>query len=135
MGGAVTAAARLDGLQGRWLVLRALRHADGTRATFRGEARWDGGTCEESGELRLGAAAMPARRATRWAAEGGRLLVRFEDGRPFHAVAGEAEHRCPPDLYRIGYDFALWPAAFACRWTVRGPRKDYRALTRYRRAG
>nr|WP_275297027.1 DUF6314 family protein [Jannaschia sp. Os4] len=123
-------------MSGRWRVLRAVRHADGTRARFEGHATWApegrGLRCVEDGTMVLGGARMPARRETVWAVEDGTLTVRFADGRPFHAVAeGWARHDCPPDLYRIAYE---WGAdRFAMRWRVTGPRKDYAALTRHLR--
>ena len=117
---------------------RALRHDDGGRARFAGTAVWapSGGglRCVEEGTLAVGASAMPARRETVWAVEGGALAVRFPDGRPFHAAGeGWSEHPCAPDLYRIRY---AWGAnRFAMRWHVRGPRKAYRAVTWHWRAG
>ena len=133
----MTPTARLDWLEGRWTVHRALRHADGSRARFAGTATWAragaGLACVEDGTLWVGPAAMPARRDTLWAVEDDALVVRFGDGRPFHAAGpGWARHDCAPDLYRIAYE---WGAdRFAVRWRVTGPRKDYAALTRHRRA-
>ena len=129
----MTPAARLSALQGRWTVLRAIRHADGTRARFLGDAIWDGARCLEAGTLWAGGGAMGARRETVWTADGDALRVAFADGRPFHAVGPDAQHGCPPDDYRLAYDFRAWPL-WSCRWRVQGPRKDYVALTRYRPA-
>jgi hypothetical protein len=61
--------------------------------------------------------------------------VLFADGRPFHAfdpgaARPEAAHDCPPDLYRVRYDFSDWPD-WQAAWEVRGPRKDYRMVSRY----
>ena len=126
--------ARLAALQGRWRVLRVVRHDGGARARFEGWAVWEGGRCVEEGVLAAGSARMPARRATLWSVEGRALHVAFEDGRPFHAVGCCAEHVCLPDRYALRYDFTAWPR-WSCRWRVDGPWKAYAALTRYRRAG
>ena len=121
----------LAALQGRWRTLRAIRHADGTRARFEGVTTWDGAACVEEGVMTAGGAAMPARRGTRWSVRGGDLVVDFPDGRPFHIVGGCAHH-CPPDRYALRYDVAAWPR-WSVRWRVTGPAKDYAAITRYRR--
>lgn len=129
----MTPARRLDWLQGQWRVLRAIRHADGTRARFTGHATWDGARCVEAGTLHAHGAAMPARRETLWSVEDGALVVRFADGRFFHAVAaGWAGHACPPDRYRVRH--AWFPDRFAVRWRVTGPRKDYGAIAWHIRA-
>jgi hypothetical protein len=63
------------------------------------------------------------------------LSVLFEDGRFFHKVpplGGATAHWCDPDQYDGMYDFSDWPE-FAVTWHVRGPRKDYRMETQYRR--
>ena len=136
----MTPAERLAGLLGPWRVIRVLRHADGTRARFRGRADWTPRGpvlhCLEDGTLDQGGARYPASRVTLWRADATRLHVAFADGRPFHAFAAGpragAVHDCPPDTYRIGYDFG-GGQGWSCRWHVTGPRKSYRALTRYRR--
>jgi hypothetical protein len=124
---------RLAALEGRWRVLRAIRHADGARARFRGTAEWSphgpGLRCEERGRLTQGGAAMEARRVTLWAVEEGRLALRFADGR-FFCTVEEAwtRHDCAPDTYLVRHGFARWPI-WSVRWRVSGPRKDWRALT------
>jgi hypothetical protein len=73
-----------------------------------------------------------AERRYLWSAD---LSVWFEDGRFFHNVpphGGPTAHWCDPDQYDGQYDFADWPA-FRVTWRVRGPRKDYRMETLYRR--
>ena len=130
---------RLAALAGRWRTLRALRHADGTRARFAGESLWEAdgrgdGTllrCHETGMLEQGGARFPARRETLWRATPTGLEVLFADGRPFHDIDGRhAVHHCPPDTYVLRYDFDHWPR-WSVRWQVEGPRKSYRATTRY----
>lgn len=72
-----------------------------------------------------------------WQAERAGVQVLFADGKPFHRIAfGQAtsadKHFCAPDQYDGAYDFAHWPV-WEARWTVSGPRKDYRMLTRFQR--
>ena len=92
----------------------------------------------ETGVLRFGdAAPMEARRVYRWAAEGARLVVRFDDGRAFHDFGpeggAEAQHVCEPDVYRVRYGFADWPI-WTSTWRVTGPRKDLILRSRFSRA-
>ena len=130
-------AALFAALAGRWRVVRAIRHDDGTRARFEGEAAWtpEGGglRCVEAGRLRAGGPAMEARRETLWSLEDGAVAVRFADGRPFHRMdlgGATAVHDCAPDRYALRYDLSAWPL-WSVRWRVDGPRKGYRALTRH----
>ena len=70
------------------------------------------------------------------------IEVSFTDGKPFHRLeftAGGAwprratgHHGCAADIYEASYRFK-GPNAFSVRWTVKGPRKDYVAQTRYLR--
>ena len=76
---------------------------------------------------------------SRWRAEGAALAVEHDrQGVPAAAVLDLADgrwrarvpHVCTPDTY----DVALWtePDAVVVAWTVTGPRKDDRIVTRYR---
>jgi hypothetical protein len=125
----------LQALEGRWRLSRVIRNADGSEAQLSGVTVFrrdgEGLVQEEEGWLTLpgGAAPLRAARRYRWAEAENGLEVRFEDGRPFHAVPlgiarPEAEHDCAPDVYRVAYDFADWPHWRAV-WSVTGPRKDY----------
>jgi hypothetical protein len=63
--------------------------------------------------------------------------VRFDDGRPFHALdlsAGSCpvHHRCPPDVYAGAYRL-LDTNRFTVHWTVTGPRKDSVLFTTFTR--
>lgn len=74
-----------------------------------------------------------------WQPQVGAIAVRFADGRAFHRIGlGRARvtatHDCAPDRYQVEYDFSAWPQ-WSVRWLVRGPRKDYRMLTRAVPAG
>ncbi|TFL17882.1 DUF6314 family protein [Jannaschia formosa] len=129
---------RVADLAGPWSVARVIRHADGVVARFRGTALWhpegSGMRCIEAGRLTQGGTGFEARRETLWHQDGAAIMVAFGDGRPFHRFwpEREARHDCPPDDYRLRYDVSAWPC-WSVRWRVTGPRKDYRALTRYRR--
>ncbi|WP_050929988.1 DUF6314 family protein [Aestuariivita boseongensis] len=130
---------QITDFEGRWTLTRWIVHADGTKADFTGEARFEpndtGGLAYlEDGHLTLPTGQqMRATRAYRWEAD---LSVFFDDGRPFHQVpaeGGEAVHLCPPDTYRVTYDFTEWPQWQAV-WQVTGPRKDYVMTSVYTQA-
>ena len=82
---------------------------------------------------------MQATRRYLWRAGGaGAIDVLFEDGRFFHsfdpdAPTPAAPHDCPPDTYRVRYDFTGWPE-WQAEWRVTGPDKDYTMLSRFRPA-
>ncbi|WP_375690996.1 DUF6314 family protein [Pseudooceanicola sp. LIPI14-2-Ac024] len=136
-------ARQLREFEGSWRFSRRVENATGPDAVMEGTARFtpDGAglTLHESGEMRLdGQGAFQAERRYLWRAGPGRIVVLFDDGRPFHdfdpdEVAPRAEHACDPDHYRVAYDFARWPDWQAV-WQVRGPRKDYVMRTLYRRS-
>lgn len=135
----MTPADRLAALSGKWQVTRVIRHTNDTTARFTGTAEWSpdgsGLRCDEIGLLTIGdMAPVTGNRTTLWQVQNDRLSISFADGRPFHAIgAGPrpgATHDCAPDTYCLTYDFTLWPH-WSVRWHVTGPRKDYRALTRY----
>ena len=73
---------------------------------------------------------MTATRDYLWRDGGaGTIEVRFGDGRFFHRFLADepepaAEHDCPPDRYRVRYDFSRWP-----RWTRRLAPSPARART------
>jgi hypothetical protein len=130
---------------GDWTLLRRIRDARaGVEGTFTGAARLSpmgrGLRYDERGRLDLpGQPSLEATRSYLWHEAGpGRIEILHDDGRPFHSFAlgpvAEAEHACPPDLYRVSYDFSRWPD-WSATWVVSGPRKDYTSVTDYRRAG
>lgn len=133
----------LAAFEGEWRIARLIDdRLGGQTGRFEGRAllRPDGAGLlyHEEGSLRLGEA--PPLNATRrylWRAEAGAVAVYFEDGRLFHRFDPAkdhpgADHACDPDSYRVRYDFGGWPDWRAV-WTVRGPRKDYRMQSTYRR--
>lgn len=125
---------------GRWQMIRIIENVtEGIIGEFWGEARFEpdgtGLTCRENGVLRFRGTDYHAERASLWRFPGGgRVEVRYEDGRPFHdfiADDPEAVHECGEDLYRVAYDFER--DAWTSVWEVSGPDKDYQMTTRYRR--
>ena len=124
-------------LLGSWALTRDIAHADGQTAQFYGQACWsadgDGALYTETVHLHMpGQGVFAAER--RYRLDAG-LRVYFEDGRFFHQMpeaGGAASHWCDPDQYDAEYDFTGWPD-WSCIWRVRGPRKDYRMISRYRR--
>lgn len=129
--------------EGLWRIERGIEdHLAAQRGIFEGRAELapagDHWLWSEAGEMRLGAGpSFAARRDYLWQPEaGGRIAIRFHDGRPFHSFdpegRPEAHHWCDPDDYRVTYDFADWPVWRAV-WRVRGPRKDYTMTSLHRR--
>jgi Family of unknown function (DUF6314) len=137
---------RLQAFAGDWQVERDIEDAHaGRHGRFTGRASFtpspDGLRYREEGRLALdGAPAMAATRDYLWRDGGaGTIEVLFADGRPFHRFLPDepdpaAEHACPPDTYRVRYDFRQWPR-WRAEWRVTGPRKDLRLVSRFRRAG
>lgn len=134
--------------RGRWQMVRLIENAtEGIIGEFWGEAVFappEGDTgdstliCREAGVLRFRGQDYHAERATRWCFpdDGGRVEVDYEDGSPFHdftLLAPSALHRCGEDRYEVAYEFEF--DSWMSHWSVRGPRKDYRMSTRYRRIG
>lgn len=127
---------KLQDFAGRWTVARRIEHADGTTATFAGEVAFvpnaEGALVyTEEGELHLPTGhAMRATRRYLWT-EG--LVIFFDDGKPFHTIpaqGGETVHVCPPDTYRVAYDFSAWPK-WRATWEVSGPKKAYTMTSDY----
>lgn len=122
---------------GTWAIARTITPQTGPAARFDGTARWvpsdRGLDYTEEGTLHMdGAAPMQATRAYVWTPD---MSIYFDDGRFFHqvpAAGGQTRHFCDPDTYVGRYDFDDWPH-FTVAWDVRGPRKDYRMISRFTR--
>lgn len=131
----------LADLEGDWRLDRRIEDTRmGQTGRLDGQCRWvpDGAGLrqEEEGVLRMGAGpSLQANRTYLWRAEGGGLVVYFEDGRPFHRLgAGQLtdRHWCDPDTYDVTYDLSGWPD-WTQSWRVTGPRKDAVIISRFRR--
>lgn len=129
--------------EGRWVLDRRITdHLAGHEGQLTGEAMFqrDGEALRyvERGQLHLpGQAPLESTQTYLWRPDGPGAAVFFSDGRPFHRVAflpdWQTDHDCPPDQYKVRYDFAGWPG-WTSQWTVTGPRKDYVMVSHYRRA-
>lgn len=131
---------------GGWQLDRVLTdHRSGIEGRFTGHALvaaapgQPGEWCyTEHGELRFAAHTGPASRRLRYQARpDGTVAVRFADGRPFYVLdlrtgQARAEHGCGPDHYLLTHQ-VLSPDLLEEEWRVRGPGKDYRAITRLAR--
>ena len=131
----------IEEFAGPWRLSKEIADRRGPDGRFAGVARVDpdgeAWVYTEAGQLRLaGSAPLSAERRYLWAAAPGGVAVSFDDGRPFHRMpfeGGGAAHDCDPDRYLVTYDFGGWPLFWEARWEVRGPRKDYTMVCRYRR--
>jgi hypothetical protein len=141
----------LEFFVGDWDLDRSIEdHRSGARGTFRGRASVTetlGGAgaaaaerllYEEVGELLFGAYQGPAHRTLEYVRlDDTSVLLRFGDGRPFIEVdltAGHCTrvHDCGEDRYEITMA-AVSHDLMEERWRVRGPEKDYDAVTTLRR--
>lgn len=134
---------RFTDFQGEWRIEREIVEAGGATHRLTGTAQFspdpEGLLYREDGVLVTDTgASFAASRVYHWReVSGGRVQVLFEDGRDFHTFdltnsCPEDQHWCDPDQYRVSYDFSAWPN-WQSVWTVSGPRKDYRMVTRYQR--
>lgn len=133
---------RLADLAGKWWLNRVIEDARaGETGQLTGTASFaDQGEYwlyAETGTLVLpGREPLAASREYRFFDNPDGAEVCFADGRPFHAIRWdqpEAVHECPPDLYRVRYDFTGFPRWQAV-WQVTGPRKDYIMTSTYSRS-
>jgi Family of unknown function (DUF6314) len=137
-------------VRGRWQLDRVLTdYRTGAEGRFTGHALvaptpagqpgQPGEWCyTEDGELRFGAHTGPASRRLRYQGRpDGTVAVRFADGRPFYVLdlrtgQAQAEHGCGCDHYLLCHR-VLAADLLEEEWRVRGPDKDYRAITRHTR--
>ncbi|MCK0169707.1 DUF6314 family protein [Aliiroseovarius sp. S1123] len=130
---------------GIWKITREIVEQSGETHHLTGRAEFsqaaDGVTYHEEGQLVTATGAQfTANRVYHWRDTGnGRVQVLFDDGRDFHNFDLTSDdltdqHWCDPDMYHVSYNLADWPV-WSSVWTVTGPRKDYRMITRYRRSG
>ena len=141
--------ALLDGLTGRWAIARIIE-GEGARAVGVASLRPDGPRVlayRETCELTLSdGRVFAAYRNYRYRFDGDSTEVHFDDGpdqgRLFVRLAfgpspgRQAEafdiHHCGDDIYRVLFRLNL-PSSFETEIAVSGPRKKYRAVSRYER--
>lgn len=134
-------------VRGGWQIDRLLTdHRTGTQGRFTGHAlvapappeqpgEW---RYSEHGELRFAAHTGPASRQLRYQGlPDGTVAVRFADGRPFYVLdlrtgQAQAEHGCGADHYLLSHR-VLGTDLLEEEWRVRGPGKEYLAVTRLAR--
>jgi hypothetical protein len=134
-------------LLGVWDLDRSIDdHRSGTHGGFAGSATLtptpagsalappDGAHYQEVGELQFGAYRGPARRALDYVRrDDGSVLLCFTDGRPFIDLdlrSGDCHrsHDCGQDRHEIGI-VVISSDTVEEHWQVRGPGKDYVAIT------
>ncbi|TPN78553.1 hypothetical protein FJ987_11045 [Mesorhizobium sp. CU2] len=122
-------------LIGRWHVRRVVRDFAGSAGcVFSGEALLTDSGFSEEGEMRVGDRALPASRAYRLERQDGCVLV-FRGAELFIRLGGApsqiVHHQCGDDLYigRFIFRSDEWVEA----WRVKGPRKNYASVSRFRR--
>ena len=138
----------LDFLIGTWTVERSIDdHRSGISGHFEGTAVLAGlpqdaasvarAPYQETGELRYGDHAGPARRSLDYVRRGGAVMLYFTNGRPYVGLdlrsgSWRAEHPCVADLYEVT-TIVRTPDELQELWRVRGPDKNYDATTTLRR--
>ena len=133
-----------DDFLGEWQITREITDFRILEAgTLEGLARFtpaDAGLLyHERGTLRFaGGVPLVAERSYLWRFTDTDVFVAYADGAPFHSFPLEGgpeatPHLCGEDMYRGTYSFVGFPD-WQVTWTVKGPRKDYRSVTRYTRA-
>ena len=90
---------------------------------------------EEGSLIFAGSAPVKAERSYQWTFFDDAVHVAYADGSPFHSfpLTGGADatpHLCGQDMYRGTYSFVRFPD-WQVTWSVTGPRKNYRSVTRY----
>jgi len=132
-------------LAGEWRFERTITDGlTGSAGVASGDARFEpserGLEWIESGTLHLGGHTFDAKRRMSIVFEGGAWQVRFDDERPFHPLdltTGRCEvgHPCRDDFYAGTIEMVETGDGPELRteWLVRGPAKDQRIHTRYRR--
>jgi len=130
---------KLTEFEGTWRITRQIKdHRLSRLGQLTGTAVFtpgpDGMIYTETGTLRFpGQPDLSAKQSYLWSESGLNIQVKFSDGREFHSIdlttqTPNAHHHCPPDDYRVTYDFTDWPN-WSSRWIVSGPSKDYAMTT------
>ncbi|MCB0348410.1 MAG: hypothetical protein KDD37_06215 [Bdellovibrionales bacterium] len=127
--------------RGKWSITREVRDTNGENlVAFSGYLHFysegDGYIFLEKGVLKTLRTEVESSRMYRYKKINDRCVaVLFEDGKPFYSYDLESyplfkvNHLCEPDMYRgsIVFDVNAWTTD----WSVKGPTKDFRILTKY----
>lgn len=126
-----------DSLAGDWTVRRTMiDFLAGATYSFTGNAIVTGDAFAERGIMQTGAHAMPASRTYRLELREHSIAILRADGSDFIELEPKAtqivHHLCGADVY-VGRFLFRGPDEWAEAWRVKGPRKNYASLSRFRR--
>jgi len=126
-----------DHLVGDWRVRRTMiDFLTGATHCFAGDAAVTADAFTEHGTMRIGSQEMPASRRYRFEPGERSMRILHADGRDFIELGPEpaqtVRHPCGADLY-VGRFFFRGRDEWAEAWRVKGPRKNYASLGRFRR--
>jgi hypothetical protein len=106
------------------------------RVTFEGLATISADDFVEHGRTMFRGHLSQSRRRYRLRTSGDCVVVQFPDGREFIEISRQpmqrVRHQCGDDAY-LGQFMFLTPNVWYEAWSVSGPRKSYRSLSKYTR--
>jgi Family of unknown function (DUF6314) len=126
----------LSGVSGRFQGSAVVQAAEPERGS--GQAAADVAEYRERGRIEFGAHSGPSHRALQFRRRNdGSVAVRFADGLPFFELdlstgSCDALHPCRADSYQLSFELKSRDLLVE-RWSVRGPAKNYDAVTVWRR--
>ena len=128
-----------DSIAGDWTVRRTMiDFLAGATYNFTGNAVVTADAFTERAIMQIGAHAMPASRAYKLERRGHLVGILRADGSEFIELEPKAtqivQHQCGADIYAGRFLFRS-PDEWAEAWRVKGPRKNYASLSRFRRLG
>ncbi|GAC24736.1 hypothetical protein GMES_2441 [Paraglaciecola mesophila KMM 241] len=127
---------------GAWQLNRQILQSSGEVFVFEGQADFSWAESDlhyhESGVVTApDGRTLQAERTYVWRQQaGGKIEVLFDDNRYFHTFSAAepyAKHLCGDDLYVVSYALEDGPR-WESTWQVKGPRKDYKMTSLYKRA-
>ena len=126
-----------DIIVGDWTVSRTMiDFLAGATYRFSGDAVVTADAFTEHGLMRIGSREMPAGRSYRLESSERSTRILYADGRDFIELGLKAaqavHHHCGADIY-AGRFFFRGPDEWVEVWRVKGPRKNYASLGRFRR--
>jgi hypothetical protein len=126
-----------DSVAGDWTVRRTMiDFLAAATYSFSGNAVVTTDAFTERGVMQIGAHAMPASRTYRLELREHSIAILPADGSDFIELEPKAtqivHHRCGADVYAGRFWFRS-PDEWAEAWRVKGPRKNYASLSRFRR--